>query len=592
MIYIEQTIRGLDVLLARLERSLLDLKFPSAHARNVFRSQVMVHDIHATRPGSSPGWQTKLEAWKTRPSPSQPRSSLRIWQSYLDCLKYLRYADFQIVDGSFSDAEHLHFVANVKFAGLGRTSVGLVHATGSVIVSFTREQEDAPWQISAWQTRSFTSTQRRELMFEEVLEQLVPTETAVTLRRSLHEEMATDFIMQNQMTEARSRSRPFSAFDVSSWMRHPGLSVVDYDNDGFDDLFVTRRTGKNVLLRNIGDGTFEDTIDQAGLTTDSKTSGFTNAALFADFDNDGDQDVFVGRSLHRSRYYRNEGGRYVYSPEAVSIPLPAHVVSISAVDYNRDGLLDVFLSRYMPTANGFDFDMTKLKKRDAIATLYQANRVRLKKDESREFARRTWDAQRELIRNAPGLPNVLLKNVGHGQFVPAPEGNALRGWRPTYQSTWADYDGDGDSDVYVANDFSPNRLFRNDDGEFKDVTASTGTADNGFGMGASWGDYNGDGKLDLYVTNMSSKAGRRITMTMGRFGDPFAPMARGNTLFQQIDGRFLRVSGTTSDKLPVELGGWGWGGQFVDVDSDGQLDIFAPSGYYTAPPSVRSPVDT
>ena len=111
-------------------------------------------------------------------------------------------------------------------------------------------------------------------------------------------------------------------------------------------------------------------------------------------------------------------------------------------------------------------------------------------------------------------------------------------------------------------------------------------------MGASWGDYDGDGLLDLYVTNMSSKAGRRITKAMGPFGDRFAPMARGNSLFRQVGGKFVRESGTVPDKLPVELAGWGWGSQFLDIDNDGDLDIFAPSGYYTAPPAVRLPVDT
>lgn len=601
MTYVENTIREVDVLLARLEKSLLNLRLPSAQAKSIFAEEVLLHDLDAATNKTDADLETEFLTWPVALPQTLPRESLRIWPSFLETLIYLKYAELAIVDGSFSDARRSKFVAEVKFAGLGRTIDGqtnndrLLHAVAKLELTFERDvlpaSKPSSWRLHGWKTKSFRTVARADVMFQEVLDSMANPSAVASLRRSFHEELSAKIVLA-KTAEEKLRARPFPSFDLSSWMSHPGLSVVDYNGDGFDDLFITRRTGPNTLLRNNGDGTFENATKQSALTIDAKELGFTNTALFADFDNDGDQDAFVGRSMYRSRYYENQHGKFIYSPDRVSITLPAHVVSISAVDYNNDGLLDVYLSRYLPPANGFTFESTGMKRREAVASMFEGNLGQLTKAESRAFAQRTWAAQADLFRDAPGLPNLLLKNIGDGNFELAKEGKSLEVWRPTYQSTWSDYDGDGDADVYIANDFSPNHLFRNDGGKFTDVTASTGTADNGFGMGASWGDYDGDGKLDLYVTNMSSKAGRRITKAMGRFGDQYSPMASGNTLYRQIESGFVRTSGTKPGTLPVETAGWGWGSQFMDIDNDGDLDIFAPAGYYTAPPEARLPFDT
>ena len=135
-------------------------------------------------------------------------------------------------------------------------------------------------------------------------------------------------------------------------------------------------------------------------------------------------------------------------------------------------------------------------------------------------------------------------------------------------------------------------MFRNEShGRFTDITEATGTSDIGFGMGASWGDFDGDGRQDLYVTNMYSKAGLRITEQLGELDPRLASMARGNTLFRNTPGRFERVSSLERPGLLVEAAGWGWGSQFVDLDNDTDLDLYALSGYYTAPSAVELPID-
>jgi len=195
-----------------------------------------------------------------------------------------------------------------------------------------------------------------------------------------------------------------------------------------------------------------------------------------------------------------------------------------------------------------------------------------------------------LAHDGPGPPNALLRNLGDNRFAAVSSDAAI--WRNTLQSAWADYDRDGDPDLYLANDFAANNLLRNDGGTLVDITTRSGGADPGFGMGASWGDYDGDGRQDLYVTNMHSSAGRRVTAAVGTEAAPYAHMARGNSLFRnEVDG-LVRVSGERAPALPVEDGGWGWGGQFVDFDNDGDLDLYAPNGYYTPPAEVAIAEDS
>ena len=150
---------------------------------------------------------------------------------------------------------------------------------------------------------------------------------------------------------------------------------------------------------------------------------------------------------------------------------------------------------------------------------------------------------------------------------------------------WADYDDDGDPDLYVANDFGRNNLYRNDGGTFVDVAAAAGVEDQAAGMGVSWADFDQDGDLDLYVTNMFSAAGNRVA-TQPRFKPGIDEATRrriqrqalGNSLFSnQGDGTFLPVS----EVAGISMGRWGWGAKFVDLNNDGYEDIVAPNGFLT-----------
>ena len=564
-----------------LDGAILNLSLPDAAARRQFAATVTVVDL---APADAAAILTPpadaLVAKRSWPVEAEARrvetATLSLWRPLLDRVESLRNAHFKIVRGRFTDVDEKRWVADLRFDAVARLKGGGVAALeGKLEISMRREPapgpagaaalagstaRDAVWKIDTFQTRSFNVQSSAAFLFSEVLDRAIPDPALLKTARTSRQE---DFIVA-RMLDPKAPS-PSKYFQYQSLNQHPGLAVVDIDRDGFDDLYVTERWGTNLLLRNKGNGTFEEIAARVGLDVTDHTS----SALFADFDNDGDLDAFLGRTLAPSLYFTNEHGKFVERTAThLPGPLPALVSSVSAADYNGDGLLDVYLSTY-----AIDRELQA----DFLAPVDRAG------------LNKRWEAGGHLFKDRPGPPNLLLKNLGGGKFAPAPGGEALAVFRNTFQSTWSDYDDDGDPDVYLANDFAPNNLFRNDAGRFVDVTAETQTADVGFGMGAAWGDYDNDGRQDLYVTNMYSTAGRRITAEIN--DTSLASMARGNSLLRNAPDKFVRVSGLEPPALTVERAGWGWGSQFVDVDNDGWLDIHALSGYYTSPPRPGSQPD-
>jgi hypothetical protein len=157
--------------------------------------------------------------------------------------------------------------------------------------------------------------------------------------------------------------------------------------------------------------------------------------------------------------------------------------------------------------------------------------------------------------------------------------------RFSYAAAWNDYDNDGDADLFVANDFGRDNLYRNDGGRFRDVAGEAGVDDVGPGMSACWGDYDNDGLVDLYVANMFSSAGNRITTQAQFHADADAATlaqlrhhARGNSLYRNLGGGKFR---DVSVDAAVTLGRWAWGSKFVDFNNDGWEDIYVANGFIT-----------
>jgi hypothetical protein len=592
-----------------LSRSAMNLRIPDDDSRRLFEDVVNVVDLAAGEPPATdriaPAGVALGELPVDPAVRSIPRADLRIWQPMLDQLAYFSWAKLYFVKGSFLGGGSSTFDADMAFDALAHTRAGTWRSIRAKVAVRWRGHagpdggDGTPdWRIHAWKTLRVEVQDAARPLFREVTAAALAGDppSLARARGSAHEELVLACLND------RGADPRCAHFTVPAIDRHPGVTVVDVDRDGLDDLYVMDELGKNALLHNRGDGTFEDIAPQLGLDLE----GHASSAIFADFDNDGDLDVLIGRTLGRSLYLVNEGGRFVdRSAELVDAPLPFLVSSVSAADYDGDGLLDLYLSTYASAllerrrtelldacAPGLLADF--LEKPEATTAAHPEGLLGefLPPADARELLRRVMTDPRQGIDNLHGPPNVLLHNVGGGRFVHVPGAAGLPVFRNTFQSTWGDYDGDGDPDLYCANDFGPPNLFRNDGGgRFTDVTAETGTAAVGFGMGASFGDYDNDGRQDLYTSDMFSKAGARITAQIPGLDPVFARMASGNTLFHNAGGRFERVSGLAPPALLVQKADWSYSSQLVDLDGDGWLDAYAPCGYYTAPPAIAVEVD-
>jgi hypothetical protein len=586
----EGVILSMTPRLKTLARAAMNLQVPDEASRDLFEDRVTVvdvaADVHVAEVLEGPG--VEISGWSVSTEPvTVPREQLALWQPMVDAVDAFSNTKFYFIRGRFLDAEEREYEAVVAFKALARMKTermawikGLSTVTWGK-VDASRESQTSGWRIRSWKTERLEAYAADRLLFAETLDAILPDpEDRARARASLHEGYVAKLLTDPGFEP------PHPRFQATATDTHPGLAVVDVDRDGHDDLYVTERWGKAMFFRNRGDGTFEEIAAELGLDVE----GHTNAALFADLDNDGDPDAFLGRSYERSQYLVNEGGRFVdRSAELVDAALPYFGTSVAAADYNLDGLLDVYVSTYAAAQAGDEHEQQAYTSLGGSSRKLLADQ--LPERDARELYERFGRSDAHVVLALPGPPNVLLENRGDGRFHVV-EDTPLRVFSNTYQSTWADYDGDGDPDVYLANDYSANNLFRNDGGgRFTDVTAETGTADIGFGMGASWGDYDGDGRQDLYVSNMFSKAGRRITAQLPYVDPRFVQASAGNSLFHNEGAAFRKVSGTEEPKMLVEEAEWSWASQFVDLDNDGWLDIHAPCGHYTAPREVRADVD-
>lgn len=440
-------------------------------------------------------------------------------------------------------------------------------------------RNDKSWELVGWRQTQLKLVEVAQPFFENVTKIAIPNEaTRTQIQKSSHQELILKFTGEVSATNSFKHARnDFKSFDDwESAFQYPSVSVLDLNRDGFDDLFVTDRWSQAQLLQNKGDGTFEDVTEGSGLLVNE----LANCTCFFDFDNDGDSDAFVGRSMGPSLFYENQGGNFRPHSEINEILEETRfVLAASVADVNRDGLLDLYLSTYA-YGQGELVDWFEQTTR-----VEERLKTRLKIERAHTYVDRG------------GPPNILLMNHGDS-FEWAKIGDSLKQYRDSYQSVWTDLDLDGDLDVYVCNDFSPDVFLRNDTerGSFKpkftEVTQEVaGNSVMGFAMGASWGDFDNDGDLDLYVSNMYSKAGLRIVNQLDDVNERLRVSAHGNFLYVNDDGKLIQVAGSGKDKQHVSSVGWSYGGQFADFNNDGELDIYVASGFYTPPKEVANDKD-
>jgi Flp pilus assembly protein TadD/peroxiredoxin len=333
-----------------------------------------------------------------------------------------------------------------------------------------------------------------------------------------------------------------------------GIASGDFDNDGFDDIYICQPSGlPNRLYRNLGDGTFEDVTESSGLEVLDATA----CAIFADFENKGLQDLLVVCASGPLLFLNQGNGKFQLKRNAFAFTEPPQgtFTHAAVADYDHDGQLDVYFCLYSYYL-GLD---------------------------QYHYPSPYFDA-----RNGP--PNFLFHNDGNGAFSDRTEASGLNAEndRFSFACAWGDINSNGWPDLYVANDFGRSNLYRNrGDGTFEAISDAAGANDPGAGMSACWADFDNDGRQDIYVSNMWSAAGQRVSeQPIFHANDPaeiqshYRRHARGNSLYKNLGNSHFKNVG---DESGVEMGRWAWSSDSWDFDHDGYSDLYIANGYISGP---------
>ena len=327
-----------------------------------------------------------------------------------------------------------------------------------------------------------------------------------------------------------------------------GVLVVDFDGDGFQDLFFVsafrlprvdlQMEQGNVLYRNLGDGTFEDVTQRAGL----KLAAYGHGGCVGDVNGDGLPDIYVTNYGANILYRNNGNGSFTDVTEMAGVGDSGWSIGATFFDADGDGSHDLYVGNYIEA----DWD-----------EILSAERTR------------AWQGKVMVMDGPRGLPeseNTFYLNNGDGTFRDATESSGMKEGGMGYSMGVVsfDFDLDGDMDVYVANDSTANRLYRNrGDATFEEVGAWTGCAYNADGraqgsMGVGVGDYDGNGWFDLAVSNFAH--------------DYYA-------LYRNLNGELFQDDAFVARVAVPSYAPLGWAPLFLDVDHDGDQDLFLANGH-------------
>lgn len=335
----------------------------------------------------------------------------------------------------------------------------------------------------------------------------------------------------------------------------PGAAWGDVDGDGWVDLFLPQGGGRDGsapptsrCFRN-DHGRFVDESEARGLAL----AGAGMGALFYDADGDGDLDLFVA-NYGRNRFLLNDGhGRFTDASAAVGLDTDMWHAAVSAADYDGDGDLDLYVTSYLRYDTGSmpgDEELGHYQREDPVEML--------------PFAfpgERKLLLRCDLVPAKDGAPAAIgYVDVAKDLGLDDPNGRGM-------QALWWDFDRDGDQDLVLANDVSPNRFWRNEGGgRFKDVGFSTGLDDPRGSMGFSAGDVDGDLDEDLFLTNWQLESNALYVNNLRHT----SAKSRVST---------FRDRAVEAGLGQISVGVTGWGCELADFDLDGDLDLFYANGY-------------
>lgn len=355
------------------------------------------------------------------------------------------------------------------------------------------------------------------------------------------------FVLRESSSDAGLRFR-HTAPTLDDQLRHimqqlasmgAAVSVVDYDRDGWQDIYVTNsgEGSRNALYRNTGDGKFREVAAELGIAdVNAVGAGVSTGGIWGDYDNDGYEDLFLYKWGRPELFHNDAGRRFTRVSDRAGLPAWVNANSAIWLDYDRDGKLDLFLGGYYSE----EIDLWHLK-----TTKFMP--------ESFEYA-------------SNGGRKYLFHNLGDGRFeeVSAQMGIQSRRW--ALAAVAVDLRGTGYPDLFIANDYGVSELYLNEGGRrFREAGKETGVgAAPKSGMNASAGDVLNQGRFGIYVSNISEEG----------------VLVQGNNLWMPragADGASLRFE-NMANAMGVELGGWSFGAQFGDLNNDGFLDLYLTNG--------------
>jgi hypothetical protein len=373
-------------------------------------------------------------------------------------------------------------------------------------------------------------------------------------------------------------------FKINLYDHGCGVAIGDYNGDGHDDIFFLNQLGPNALFENKGDGTFVEKTDEAGVALADRIS---NGATFTDYDNDGDQDLFVTSTRGGNVLFRNRGdGTFEDVTDEAGLAYVGHSQTAVFFDFDNDGHLDLYVANTSEWTSG-EFDAS-----------------------SNYFVGKGKGGLTAVIDSEIEY-NLLYHNNRDGTFTDVTEGSGLKGRGWTSDLAVLDYDEDGKLDVFVTSMFGPDQLYWNlGNGKFADVTKEAFGRTSFGAIGSRVFDYNGDGRLDILIVDMHSDmwmgldynhtslavAKESETEKFDYFygpeteNDPKLMLLEkdlegilnfshddvlfGNVLFKNLgNGKFEEVT----EEANLETF-WPWGVATGDFDNDGHEDVFMAAG--------------